>query len=411
MSDLQACSQTVLCIASFFKGNEFLRECKRRGWGVVLLTRAKLCGEDWARESIDELVALPGDGDTQGYLDAATHVARFTKVARVVALEEYDIVTAARLREELCLPGLGATAARRFRDKLAMRVKARDEGIREPEFVHLLNPREIAEFLRRVEPPWMLKPRVGASAMGMRKLREPEEVWRALAELDARANPRARAHEHLLESYVRGEVFHVDSLVADGRVLFASAARYGTPPFDVAHAGGVSTSHTIRRNSRDHKRLLALNKRLLAEFGFERGTTHAEFIKGERDDEFYFLEVAARVGGAHTAEMVEAASGINLWREWARVETATTENPYQLPPVHEDYAGIAVSLAREERPDTSAFDDPEISFRVNKPWHVGLVVRSPDERRVASLLDSYARRFAAEFTAFAPAEETAGKHL
>jgi hypothetical protein len=82
-----------------------------------------------------------------------------------------------------------------------------------------------------------------------------------------------------------------------------------------------------------------------------------------------------------------------------------------LPPAREGYAGLAVSLAREERPDTSSFDDPEISFRVEKPWHVGLVVRSPDEHRVASLLDLYGRRFAAEFTAFAPAEETAGKHL
>ena len=366
------------------------------------------CGQSWPRAGSRSACRKRARCSAT---QAAAHAARFVKVTRVVALEEYDVVSAARVREELCLPGLGTTAARYFQDKLAMRVRARDAGLREPEFVHLLDPREVAEFVRRVPPPWMLKPRVGASAMGMRKLREPEEVWRALAELDERASPRVRTAQHLLEGYLPGDIFHVDALVADGRVLFASAARYGAPPFDVAHAGGVSTSQTIERNSRDHRRLLAMNEKLLAAFGFQRGTTHAEFIKGERDGEFYFLEVAARVGGAHTAEMVEAATGVNLWREWARLETATPESPYALPPVRGDYGGIAISLARDERPDTSSFGDPEIVFRVNKPWHVGLVVRSPSCARVVELLDSYARRFAAHFTATAPPEETATQHL
>ncbi len=36
---------------------------------------------------------------------------------------------------------------------------------------------------------------------------------------------------------------------------------------------------------------------------------------------FYFLEIAARVGGALTSlTLWKAASGINLWREWARLE-------------------------------------------------------------------------------------------
>ncbi len=121
--------------------------------------------------------------------------------------------------------------------------------------------------------------------------------------------------------------------------------------------------------------------------------------------QFYFLEVAARVGGAYTTDTIAAATGVNPWREWAKIELATPERPYILSPVRQEYGGIALSLARQEYPSTSSYTDPEIVYRVNKPWHVGLIVRSPDYDRVIELLTQYTRRFSEEFTAVAPPEE------
>ena len=438
---------TILCIASFFKGNDFIRECKRQGARVVLLTREKLLTADWARESLASLIAIPRKTSVQSYLAAATHVARHRRVSRVVALEEYDIVTAANIREHLCVPGMGTTTARWFQDKLAMRAKARDVGISQPEFVPLLNYEAIDEFMKRTSAPWMLKPRISASAMGIRKLHEPEAVWRAIAELDAREEFHGNSAFHLLEHYTPGAVYHVDSLVAGGKILFASVERYGAPPFDVAHFGGVTLSHTVKHGSQAQRALLALNKKLLKGFGFERGVTHAEFIRradprelgkhvrtvparevgmarkvssantegdparASERGQFYFLEVAARVGGAHTADTIGAASGINLWREWARIELATPERPYNLPSGRQDYGGIALSLARQKHPCTARYTDSEIVYRVSKPWHVGLIVRSPDYERVIELLAQYARRFSEDFTAVAPPEETPGQYL
>ena len=410
---------TILCIASFFKGNDFLRECKRQGARVVLLTREKLLSEDWARDALADLLAIPGKTSVQSYLAAACHVAQHHRVSRVVALEEYDIVTAAQIREHMCVPGMGTTTARRFQDKLAMRAKALALGIPQPEFVSLLNGDEVSEFLTRTPAPWMLKPRIGASSMGIKKLTEPEAVRRAIAEHDAREGLHEKSTFHLLEQYIPGDVYHVDSLVEGGRILFASVERYGVPPFDVSHFGGVPVSHTVKHGSREQQALLAFNKKLLSGFGFERGVTHAEFIRRSECEEdskgagnqFYFLEVAARVGGAYTAETIAAASGINLWREWARIELATPERPYVLPPLRHDYGGVAVSLAREEHPSTFSYTEPEILYRVTKPWHVGLVIGSPDYERVTNLLTRYATRFGEEFTAVAPAEETAEQHF
>ena len=94
------------------------------------------------------------------------------------------------------------------------------------------------------------------------------------------------------------------------------------------------------------------------------------------------LECAARVGGAHIADMVEAATGINLWQEWAKIEVGGGKVPYTLPKTREEYGGLLLTLAREERPDTSMFSDPEVVYRSPEKSHIGLVLRSPDHARI-----------------------------
>ncbi|HZS07484.1 MAG TPA: ATP-grasp domain-containing protein, partial [Blastocatellia bacterium] len=391
--------------AGYFKGNDFIRECKRQGCRIILLTRERLRDEEWPRDCLDHIITVPDRAETETYIHAVSEIARSQKPDLVVALEESDVITAARIREHLCLPGLTATEARGFRDKLWMRFKAAGAGIAQPEFVSLLNYQEVGEYLERVPPPWVVKPRADASSIGIKRLDDAEGVWRLKDRLDARESLRERSSDYLLERFITGDVFHVDSLVCDGEVVFAGADCYGSPPLKVVQEGGVSTSFTLRYDSDERRELLEINRELLAGFGLARGAAHAEFIRNALDGHFYFLEVAARVGGAYTAETLEAASGVNLWREWARIETADAEHPYQLPQARREYAGIAVSLARQESPDTAAYNDPEIACRASKPWHAGLVVRSPEYERVIELLEQYRQRFERDFTATAPQQE------
>jgi biotin carboxylase len=365
-----------------------------------------MLGEDWPRESLDDILALPDDAAPALFIHAITHLARHHRVNRLVALEEFDIMTTAQAREHLQLSGMHSAAARRFRDKLSMRVRAHGAGIRVPDFVHVLNYESIRDFMSRVPPPWVLKPRSDVNAVGIRKLHDDEQVWRAIEELDAREALHEQSSFFLLEQYVPGEVFHVDSLVEDGTVIFAGASRYGRPPMDVMHQGGVFTSYTVGHDSKEHQELMRMNRKLLRGLGLVRGTSHAEFIKSESDGRLYFLEVAARVGGAYIAETLEAASGVNLWREWARIELAGgNRSESERPRARREYSGIALALARQETPDTTPYDDAEIVRRIKKPYHVGLIVRAPDEKRVRELLEDYTRRFAEDFLAVVPAPE------
>ncbi len=411
----------IICLATYFKGGDFIRECKRLGCHVVLITKEKMLKEDWPRDSLDDLIAVPNDAGPPLMIDLVAFLSRKRKPDRVVALEEFDVVTAALVREHFQLGGMNSSVAKGFRDKLSMATNAAATGLDVPQFVPLINADEINAFMDRVPGPWIIKPRSDVSAIGIRKVDKREEVFSIFEEMNGRENLRERGSYYLLAQFVPGEVFHVDSIVNNARVVFVGTNRYGRPPMQVAHLGGAYISRTIARGSDDEKKLLAANRKLIKALGLTNGATHAEFIKSKVDGKFYFLEIAARVGGAYIAEVLEAASGLNLWREWARIEVAEAHahrggndaegiaEPIKVAgkALRKEYAGIVLSLAKQESPDTSAYTDPEIVYRVKKLHHAGLIVRSKKLERVEELLVDYSQRFADDFVAVVPPLEKA----
>ena len=390
---------TILCVSSYEKGQEFLCACKDQGCRVLLLTAEKLRNANWPRESIDEFFYMAEELRLEQLIHAVSYTARTQRIDRIVALDEFDVENVSALREHLRIPGMGLTTSRYFRDKLAMRMRAQEEGIPVPDFVHVLNYDALREYMARVAPPWLLKPRSQASGIGMKKIHAADELWPWLDRLGDKQS------FYLLERFLPGDVFHVDSIVSERKVVFAAAHAYGKPPFHIAHEGGVFTSHTLPRSSEVTKQLLELNRKLIKVLGFVRGVTHAEFLKSHDHGNLYFIEIAARVGGAYIADMVEAASGINLWREWARIEVAGGKKPYEPPRPRIEYAGVILSLARQEHPDTSAYNDPEIVLRIPKHHHAGFVVKAKTADQVKELLESYAVRFKEDFMAVQPVPE------
>src|SRR4051812_2522619 len=305
--------ERILCISTYEKGQDFLRACAEAGVKTTLLTVDKLRDADWPHEALEELATMPENLSSEQILNTVSWMARGRRFDRVVALDEFDLEMAAEIREHWRLPGIGVTTTAFYRDKLAMRTGARERGFPVPEFCRVLNYDELRAYMAAVPGPWLLKPRTSASALGIRKIHDPEQLWRALDELGDRQS------HFVLERFVPGEIFHVDSIVSESKVVFSAAHQYGRPPMQVMHEGGVFTTRTVNRASSDAQELIALNAALTPALGLERGVTHAEYIKAHADGMLYFLEIAARVGGAFISDLVEASTSVNLWREWARI--------------------------------------------------------------------------------------------
>ncbi|HQF42966.1 MAG TPA: ATP-grasp domain-containing protein [Ignavibacteriaceae bacterium] len=384
---------TVLAVSSYEKGHDFMREAKAQGCRVILLTSKSLEDADWPRESIDEIFYIVDknkEWNMQDVIYGVSYLARTENIDRIVALDDFDVERAASLREHLRIGGMGDTTARYFRDKLAMRMRAQEMGIPVPEFLHVLNHKKISQFADKVPFPYMIKPRLLAGSYGLKKVNDKREMWERINQLGDEQS------FFLMERFIPGSIYHVDTIISEREIVFGLASKYGTPPFEVAHQGRVFTSQTLDSNSDEAKEVLELNTKVIKALGLLRGVSHSEFIRAE-EGKLYFLETSARVGGANLSSLVEAASGINLWREWAKIEILKGEKPYKLPKVNNDFAAIITSLSKQEWPNLDAYNDPEVVWRLKKGYHAGLIIKSSKKERVEELVEQYTKRFYDDF--------------
>ena len=235
-----------LCITTFFKGEAFLESCKAEGNNVYLLTKNELKDEAWPWNSIDDVYYIE-EWNHDNVIKGIAYKFRSIKFDRFVALDDFDVEKVALLREHFRMPGMGHTTAHYFRDKLAMRMKAKEEGVNVPEFTGLFHDADINAYADRVSPPWLIKPRSEASATGIKKIHSKDDLWNVLNELGDERD------KYLIEKFAPGDVYHVDGLNMSGKVVFSRVSKYLDTPFEVAHGGGIFRSATCEMGSKDEK--------------------------------------------------------------------------------------------------------------------------------------------------------------
>lgn len=384
-------TSTILALASEYKGAPFLQECKRQGYRVVVVMNQNQKSAPWPWDCIDEHFDMPDVRKRPDIIYGIAYLARTRRIDRIVALDDFDVETAAAVREHMRLDGMGDSLARRFRDKLAMRTITQRANIHVPTFTGLFHDGEINRFLAEVPPPWVLKPRMLAGSEGIRLFHKKDELWQFLNGLgDQRSS-------HLIERFVPGDVFHVDALTWGGQAVFALASKYDTPPMAALQGQKIFVTRTLPYDDGLTQDLLRLNQEVLRALGYEQGASHTEFIRGQ-DGKLYFLETAARVGGGNIERLVEGATGIAPWREVARIELcALRSEAYTLPPVKREFGGLLACPNHARKTDVSAYNDPELLFRAAYGEFAYFVVNAPRRERVDELLANYASRVGRDF--------------
>ena len=394
-------NMNILCICSYFKGTEFLIQQSNLGHRVFLITCESRKQENWPWQHITETYYLPNEDNSPENMALLKKgfgwLLQTEKIDVLVALDDFDVEKAAFLRSAFQIKGMNVHTAQLFRDKLAMRIAAKEFEISIPPFCPLFNDMAVHQFMREVEGPWIIKPRSQASTTGIKKVASYNEVAQFLQDVGENRT------DYLLEKFIPGSVFHCDSLSYKGDIVFEKTSRYLETPLKVAHEGGIFKTITLPDYTTDNKEILSLNRQLLHSFNLQNGASHTEFIKAESDGKIYFLETSARVGGAHITELLEAATGINMWKEWANLEHCVFENkPYTMPDKKNFFAGLIVSLAKMKEPDISIFSDEKIVWTLKKDYHVGMVFRSEYFEDIISMMENITPIIQEKFHASAP---------
>lgn len=377
---------TLLCIASHFKGLDFILEAKQLGCTVYLITDIANREKPWPKELLADIFYVnerEEDWNIPNLIKGVSYLARTVHIDKIVPLDDYDFEKASALREHLRVNGMGESRTRYFRDKLAMRDKAEEDDILVPEYAHVLNYERIKAFTSLVTPPWVLKPRFKDAAATYKKIFTMQELWKLILEMgdDQSFN--------IIERFIPGEIFHIDSIVYENEVLFSGVHHYGRPIMEVKQQGGIMTSSTVATGSKDEKKLIELNKKVIQSMGLKYGVCNIEFIKSHQDGQFYYIQSSAKVGGNYVAELVETSTGINLWREWAKLEMCSIdENAYVCPKPKRNQA-MVIRIPTDNPPELSnALQHEAIVWRQVSHNHVTVVIKSELNETLYEIKDS-----------------------
>jgi hypothetical protein len=229
------------------------------------------------------------------------------KFDHIISLSEYELQTAAQLREVFHVNGSSSADVEIVRNKLLMKKAVFQNRIRVPDFYHL------PEFIERNDISatgrWVIKPIDGASSENVIIFKDRSTLKSSLkyrrtgiAELDSGISAIKR---YEVEEYVDGEIIHIDGLVLDGNVIACLTSQYIGNCLSYANGNPLGSVQIDTSND-----MREWTQSCIDAVKIKKGSFHLEAIKSKQG--LVFLEIANRVGGGDVVKTFELAAGIHL---------------------------------------------------------------------------------------------------
>ena len=234
-----------------------------------------------------------------------------TPFQRIECLWEPGMLLAARLREELGVPGMGVEQTTLFRDKESMKQRLDAAGIRTPRHARARGAREIREASERIGYPLIVKPIAGAGSADTHRVDSATDLEAVIGRV-------RHVREVSVEEFIEGEEFTFDTICANGRILYHNVAWYRPRPLIGRTVEWISPQTVTLKNpdAPDLASGCEMGRRVLDALGFRTGFTHMEWFR-MASGEAVFGEIAARPPGARSVDLMNFACDFDSYTGWA----------------------------------------------------------------------------------------------
>lgn len=227
----------------------------------------------------------------------------------VLATDEYAVYLAAEIREYLKVPGMSVIEAIKFRDKVEMKKSLLGTNVPTPKLY------EVEELLQNpLLFPVVAKPRSFAGSKGIQILKSAGELASLQEQLKARSELGSGFHEFNLddlefEEFISGQIFHIDGLVMDGKIIFCVASEYHGNC--LAFMQGAPLGSVSVADEKENKDWLNFAQNVNDNMKIPDGAFHLEAFKNP-NGERVFLEIGIRPGGSFVVPAIAKATGLDL---------------------------------------------------------------------------------------------------
>jgi hypothetical protein len=280
------------------------------------------------RENLAEFVRVDDALDAQALADAVRELADgMGRVDRILGPLEELQVPLGEVRDALGIPGLGAEAARNFRDKARMKEVLSAAGLPCARHVRAASEAEVRRFADEVGYPLIVKPTAGSGSRGTFRVDSRERLEASL-DFDRPGEGR----EVMVEEFVTGEEHSFDSVFVDGRVVWYSTTDYLPGPLEVLEQPWIQWCVVLPREVRrpDIDGFLPIAQHALRALGMKTGLSHMEWFR-RRDGTYAISEVGARPPGAQFLTLMSYAHDTDLYRAWTKLMILDQFDPPRRP--------------------------------------------------------------------------------
>lgn len=314
----------VLDVGADAARRDAYRLAQSLGMGVTLIAPC----DPHDLTGVDERIAA-NPTDPVETLAATAHL---DDVEGIVNCSESCLRTQAALVERHGVPGIDSATAAVCRDKQLMMRRFEQHGVPIGRRRVVSKLADIPDAVRAVGCPGVLKPSTGVASLFTVRFDSEDELDRWFEQFDAAASGHHSAAiremdgRWLVEEYLDGPGFSVESLTLDGETTHVAVCRKGemSQPFflETGHTCPAPVALELRAE------MEGVAGRAIAALGITDGITHSEMKLTSRG--IRVLEVGARMGGGSIRQVVKLATGVDLLE--LTLELARGRKP-EIPPL------------------------------------------------------------------------------
>ncbi|AUX73999.1 ATP-grasp domain-containing protein [Erwinia pyrifoliae] len=226
-----------------------------------------------------------------------------------IALSEYQVDVAARIRAHFGIPGPSIAEAELSRNKLMMKAAVASSGLATPTCYSLNDTLQNPRILEAISSAKLvLKPLDGASSENVQIYSSHRALLMALNnnnthidDIDLRKN----TARYQIEEFIEGDIWHVDGFVRSGEIALCVSSRYIGNCLDFAKGLPLGSLQCELPAT-----LLAFSRQVVAAVDIQHGCFHLEVFQNASG--WVFLEIGHRAGGASVVRAFELHTGVNL---------------------------------------------------------------------------------------------------
>jgi biotin carboxylase len=259
------------------------------------------------------VLVLADDLGKDTWIQAARSIDSTWPVDALCSCSEVDQDKAAAVASALGLPFCSVETERWVNDKAAMRARLDAAGIPQVPYRRVGDAAALAEFLREVGPPLIVKPTGGRGSVGVSVVKDEAGVEPALRRaLDAEA-PRLVPSIPIAERFVVGRGLVVDGISHNGNHHI-----FGITETLVDEETQVDIAHVspARLSGPDTELVLDHVRQVLTALDIQRGITNTDVILTAEGP--VVLETHIRASGNRIPLLIEHTTGADLLRLWLR---------------------------------------------------------------------------------------------